>query len=72
MKTTNLNEETKFLELINSINVIEIFDTDCEKVNNIKFLKGILEKLEDYEYGLTKSISTIKDRIDEIEIESEI
>ena len=72
MNTKNLNEETKFLELINNINVIEIFNTDCEKVDNLDFLKEILETLEGYEYGLSQSISSIKDRIDEIELESEI
>ena len=72
MNTINLNEETKFLELINNINVIEIYDTDCEKVNNVQFLKHILETLVGYEYGLSRSISCIKERIDEIEFESEI
>lgn len=72
MKKFSLNEEVEFLELINNINVIEIFDTDCKKVDNLDFLNEILETLEGYEYGLSKSISSIKDRIDEIELESEI
>lgn len=72
MNKLSLNEEVEFLQLINNINVIEIYNTDCEKVDNLDFLKEILETLEGYEYGLSQSIGSIKDRIDEIELESEI
>lgn len=66
------SQTTKNIDyLIDDMNTFEIMYTDIENIFNYEYLKECLERLEVDEYHIQQSIGTIKDRIGEIELNSE-
>ena len=69
---TQPSQTTKNIDyLIDDMNTFEIMYTDIENIFNYEYLKECLERLEVDEYHIQQSIGTIKDRIGEIELNSE-
>lgn len=57
--------------LLKEIRTLEIYSSDVEKIYDIKYLKGVLERLESNEEELNVTIMSVKERIEEIEDNSE-
>ena len=58
--------------LLKEIRTLEIYSSDVENIYDIKYLKGVLERLESNEEELNVTIMSVKERIGEIEDNSEI
>ena len=52
--------------LLKEIRTLEIYSSDVENIYDIKYLKGVLERLETNEEELNVTIMSVKDRIGEI------
>jgi len=71
-EVTNSEKNGKNIDyLINSINTFEIMELDVEDVFNSEYLRECVGRLETDEYHIEQSIRTIKERIEEIELNSQ-
>ena len=52
--------------ILKGIKTMEIYSSDVENIYDIKYLKGVLERLETNEEELNVSLMSVKERIGEI------
>ena len=57
--------------ILKRIKTLEIYDSDVENIYDINYLNSVLERLENNEENINVCLMSVKDRISEIEENSE-
>ena len=53
--------------ILKGIKTMEIYSSDVENIYDIKYLKGVLERLENDEETLNVGLMRVKERIEELD-----